>query len=65
MIVLEYVQSILNQTNLYNFLQITRVHALLLSVSFKPIFVVIAFINDMLVLSAVFYCHRQKYVLLF
>ena len=28
-----------NQTNAYDFLQITRVHALLLSVSFKPILV--------------------------
>ena len=31
-----------NQTNSYNFLRIKRVHAFLLSVSFKPIFVVIA-----------------------
>ena len=52
-------------SNSYDFLRITRVYALFLSVSFKPIFVVIAFINNMLVLSAVFYCHRQKYVLLF
>ena len=53
-----------NQTNPYDFLQITWVHALLISISFKPIFVVIAFIIDMLVLSAVFYCHR-RFALLF
>ena len=46
-----------NQSNSYDFLRIKRVHALLLSVSFKPIFVVIAFIIDMLALSAVFYCY--------
>ena len=54
MIVLEYVQSILNQTNLYYFLQVTRVHALLLSVSFTPISDDFTLVIDMLALSAVF-----------
>ena len=44
------------RSNLYNFLQITRVHALLLSVSFKPIFVDFTSVIGMLALSAV--CHR-------
>ena len=43
----------------YNFLQITLVLSLLLSVSFKPIFVVVAFIINMQALSAVFYYHRR------
>ena len=37
-----------NQTNSYDFLRITRVHALLLSVSFKPIFVDFTLLIDML-----------------
>ena len=42
-----------NQTISYEFLQIKRVHALFLSVSFKPISVDFAFVFDMLALSAV------------
>ena len=43
-----------NRTNSYDFLRITRVHTLFLSVSFKPSFVDIALVIDMLALSAVF-----------
>ena len=43
--------------NSYNFLRITQVHALFLSVSFKPIFVDFTLVIDMLALSAV--CHRR------
>ena len=39
-----------NWTNLYNFLRIIRVHALLLSISFKPIFVDFTLLIDMLAL---------------
>ena len=39
-----------NQTNSYNFLRIKRVHALSLSVSFKPIFVYFAIVLHMLAL---------------
>jgi hypothetical protein len=39
-----------NQTNSYNLLQITRVYALEFFVSFKLIFVVVAYIIDMLAL---------------
>ena len=39
-----------NQCNSYDFLRINRVHALLLSVSFKPIFVDIAFVIDLIFL---------------
>ena len=42
-----------NQTNSYDFLRIKRVHALLLSVSFKPIFVDSTLVIDMLVLLQV------------
>ena len=51
-----------NRTNSYDFLQITRVYALLLSVSFKPIFVVVAFVIDMLALSAI---HHRRVCILF
>ena len=37
-----------NQNNSYDFLQIKRVHALLISVSFKPIFVDFTLLIDML-----------------
>ena len=46
-----------NQTNSYDFLRIKRVHALLLSVSFTPIFVDFTPVISMLALSAV--CHRR------
>ena len=39
-----------NQTKSYDFLQTARVHALLLSISFKPIFVDFTLLIDMLAL---------------
>ena len=52
-----------NRTNPYDFLQITQVHALLLSVSMKPIFVDVAGVIDMLALSAIH--HRRVCMLYF
>ena len=43
-----------NRTNSYDFLRITRVNALLLSVSFKPIFVDFTLVIDMLLANS---CH--------
>ena len=51
-----------SQTNSYNFLRIKRVDALLLSVSFKPIFVDVAVVIDMLALSAI---HHRRVCILF
>ena len=51
-----------NQTNSYDFLRTELVHALLLSVSFKPTFVVVDSINDMLALLQFSYCHRRTRV---
>ena len=46
-----------NRTNSYDFLRIKRVHALDSSVSFTPISVDVAFVIDMLALSAIH--HRR------
>ena len=54
-----------NQTNSYNFLRIKRVHALDSSVSFKPTFVDIALLIDMLALLQFSYCHRCVCVFIF
>ena len=51
-----YIISLKNRTNLYDFLQITRVYALFLSVSFKSTFADFDLVINMLALSAV--CHR-------
>ena len=42
-----------NRTNSYDFLRITRVHALLLSVSLKPAYIYFTPVIDMLALSVV------------
>ena len=43
-----YIVRLKNQTNSYDFLRIKRVRALLLSVSFKPIFIDFTLLIDML-----------------
>ena len=60
-----------NQTNSYDFLQIARVHALLLSVSFKPTYYIdFTLVIDMLARSLLFFVaivkqNKKKNVLLF
>ena len=51
-------------TNSYNFLRITRVHALLLPISFKPIFVDFALVSDVLSLSFDFR-HRRVCIIFY
>jgi hypothetical protein len=51
-----------NRTNSYDFLQIKRVHALLLSVSFKPIFVDFTLVIDMLALLQFSYAMVSAFI---
>ena len=52
-----------NQTNAYDFLQITQVHALLLSVSFKPILVYFSIVLHILTTLWQFWCSHCQFVI--